>query len=183
MERLSGIQIISLCGYQGSGKSTIGKYVARVLKVPHIEASDFARKVTGVEKRSELPAATMKFTAKNPDWLGEALADEILGNNTKIIVLTGTRERNVHLYLAAQGANLRIFEMMTPPELRYERLLQLGKIKDASEFIEQELRERELGVEEVVDDAIYQIPNHEDTNPLKIARAIGEILVEDGLEV
>lgn len=174
MESLNGCRIISLVGPQGSGKSTIGQRLSSAITAPHIEASEFAKKITGTNVRSELPGATEKFTAKDPDWLGRGIELRIKELAKDLVILTGVRERNVHLYLASQGANIYIYELDAPMPLRYDRLLSLKKVSNADEFIRQELREMKLGVWDVCNDATYRIPNDDDTSTKEIARAIAK---------
>lgn len=171
-ELLNGIHIVSLVGPQGVGKTTIGLRLALLLDNIHVEASDYAKRITGTDARSELPTLTEQHTKQNPDWLGQAIEEEIIKHDKKTIVLTGVRERNVHLYLASRGGRLAIFELEAPAELRFQRLCRLGKVSNATEFIEQEIKEVKLGVYEVCKDALHRVPNATDVPAPKIARAI-----------
>lgn len=175
-EPLNGIRIVSIVGPQGTGKTTIGSRLALLLETRHIEASDYAKRITGSKQRSDLPGLTEKYTKENPDWLGQAIEEVILEQESKTIILTGVRERNVHLYLASRGARLAIYELEAPAELRFQRLLRLEKVSSATEFIEQELREIKLGVVDVCKDALHKVPNSTDEHPGKIARAIEKTL-------
>lgn len=175
MESLSGYQIISLVGYQGSGKSTVGKLLAHLLNCRHVETSAVVKKVTGVEKRENL-ASTGKQTKIDPDWLGSAVAEHVVQASKKLVVLTGVRERAVHEFLISFAKQVDIIELTSPPELRFDRVKELGKVSTAAEFIEQELKEKELGLEDVICNATYQIPTTEKTDPVDIARAIVTVL-------
>lgn len=149
-----------------------------MLNVTHLEASDYAKRATGITKRSDLPGATLKVAKKDPKWLGKAIEEGVLNRTNKhpVVVLTGTRELNVHEHLKEKGATILAFEMQASPEVRYNRLLQIKKVKNASEFLDQEIKEREIGTLEVMNAAEFRIPCTNDSNPLKIARAVRETL-------
>lgn len=172
--------LISFVGFQGSGKTTLGKILADSLSVEHFEASGIVRNTTGVTERSELPA-TGKRTKKDPTWLGKAVYTALYPD--AVTVMSGVREQEVHDYLAGRDIDVHAFEVVAPAEIRFNRLFHLNKVSSAKDFIEQELREIELGVKQVMDTAQYTIPTSPSTNPNAICRVIVKKLKERGVLV
>lgn len=172
--------LISFVGFQGSGKTTLGKILADSLNSEHFEASGIVRNTTGVTERSELPA-TGKRTKKDPTWLGKAVYTAIYPD--EVSVVSGVREQEVHDYLETQNIDIHIFEVVAPAEVRFDRLFKLQKVSSAQDFIEQELREIELGVKDVMTAAQYTIPTSPKTNPNAICRVILKKLKERGVLV
>lgn len=176
---LKGLKIVSIVGRQGSGKSTIGKYLAKSLRTIHVETSDVVRSLNKNLTRAELPS-TGKKTKKDPEWLGKAIAEQVLsGDDTA--VLTGAREHQVHKYLVKQGAVVKVIELVSDPVLRYQRLLLLGKVKNATEFLTHEIAETRLGVQDVMDRAPFRAETTEDTEPKVLAQAIKALLIKEGV--
>lgn len=172
---MKGNTLISLVGLQGSGKSTLGHKIARRIGTEKIETSDVVRSIYKNLKRSELPT-TAERTKDDPDWLGRAVFDTLEGayadSGKRAVVLTGVRELEVQKFLKKMGLNIYSFEVVCDAEIRYQRLLSLGKVIDAREFLRQELAERGLGVLDIMDAAPFTIPTSHETDPDRISKAV-----------
>lgn len=99
----------------------------------------------------------------------------------KAVVVTGTREMEVYGYLLSQDATMYSFEIVCDAPIRYERLLKLGKVKTPREFLDQELREKEMGTEELMRIAPFVVPTRPDTDPDLLADKMAEVLLERGV--
>lgn len=177
--------VLSLVGKQGAGKSTIGDRLARYLRTEHIETSDVVRDLNEGKTREELPE-TGKLTKDDPTWLGEPLYERlqpVFDSGKQTAVLTGVREVEVHEHLRKRGIKLVIVDVTSDPQLRYTRLIELGKVDNANQFLEQELREKELGVNEVIDSSKYEMTTTEGSNPDKLVRALISKIVLEGDKV
>lgn len=175
LPQLHGVNVISLVGRQGSGKSTVGSMIAKELNLSHIETSDTVKKHVNNAKRSELPK-TGRFTKDNNIWLAKPVAIELvkaLKDKAKnSIILTGVREVEVHQYLERIGANIHAIEMQAYPEVRFDRLVSGKKVSSASEFLEHEIAESALGVQKVIDGASFVARTRADKRPLSIVLGI-----------
>ena len=175
--------IISLVGKQGAGKSTIGEKLARYLDTTHIEVSKVVRELhKDIEERSAL-SDTGKKTRTEPDWLGSAVYNRLfptLRKNTPVAVITGVREIEVHKYLKKMKLSVIGVEIKADPDLRYKRLLELKKIQSPSDFLDMEVKERNLGVNEVIDSCKYEIATSDETKPDQVVRALVSKLVKEG---
>src|SRR5678809_1298323 len=122
MARMEGVwnmtplNIISLVGRQGSGKSTIGAKLADYLKTSHVEASQVVREVCGDLPRSEMPT-TNKRTESEPNWLADAIMERF-PEDKKCVVVTGVREPIVHTYFEMSQHTLLSFEVRCDAEIR-----------------------------------------------------------------
>ncbi len=175
--------VISLVGYQGSGKSTIGALVAKQLATEHIEASYVVRAIIGDIKRHEMPGITSELSGQDPYWLAEGIVEVVeevyQESDPDVAVLTGVREQLTHDYLD-ERFKLETFEVVAPAAVRYTRLKELGKVSSGKNFIEQDLREKNLGLDEVMKRAYYTIPTSEETSPKGIAKAMIQALKKQG---
>lgn len=163
MARLSGIQIISLVGLQGVGKSSIGDLL--FTKLPYssrIEVSNVVRAVHGERPRNEL-AETQKHTKHDPTWLGTAIAKRIVTEKQALCILTGVREPEVHKTLEDLGANLTVVAVESEPPIRFERVKALGKCHTFEDFYDQDHRELALGLERVIGSAQIKIESTDET--------------------
>lgn len=169
--------VISVVGYQGSGKTIIGRKLAALCHTGHIETSDIVKKSLGGKSwvRSALPQ-TGERTKTEPDWLGKLvvrdMASSIAVRNRRVAVISGIREEEVHEYLRGACRELTVIELRADAPVRYERLKSGKKVKNATEFIEQDLRERALGVEEVLKNAPVCIDTLPEFTPDETARGI-----------
>lgn len=156
MGLLSGIHILSLVGRQGAGKSSIGHGLAVQVEVPHIEASSVVRKVYGDIPRDKMPE-TNKRTATEPDWLGNAIASEILDHHdASYVIVTGAREREVHDTLLQLGASLQVIEIYADQQQRYDRHLGV-KCSNEAEFLLHEDNEASIGLDELLAKCPFQL--------------------------
>lgn len=144
-------RIVSIVGRQGAGKSTVGKYLAEIFGVVHIETSYIVRSLFKDILRREELASTGQRTEKDPNWLGRAIEEEIKDEGA--VILTGVREKEVHQYLKSQGAQVRIIVLQCPAVERYLRLRNLHKVESPKDFIEQEIREDMLGIKGTMQNA------------------------------
>lgn len=139
--------------------------------MPHIETSDVVKKVLKEEDRKKLLSSAVR-TAADPDWLGKEVYQEIISHNSRTVVLTGVREIEVHQYLRNHGCEITIFEVTAPPEIRYQRLYALNKLTNAEDFLSRELKEKQMGIEDVEQEAPYTVPTSFETDPERIAYAM-----------
>lgn len=178
--------VISLVGKQGTGKSTIGKKTAASLETSHVETSDMvAQVVTGVPRKSL--TSTRIRTQEDPDWLGRITYEWIMGMykayETRTMVLTGVREVEVHRYLQKKQLKIISVEIVSPPHIRLERLMELGTIKSTAHFLNQDLAERAMGLDEVCGQATYQIHTDNETSPGKLSKALLIKLSKEGYQI
>lgn len=173
--------VLSFVGKQGAGKSTIAKYVSELLSTGKIETSDIVKKIYHNLSRSELPS-TGKRTKTDPNWLARALErelkEEIRHQNSDIVVLSGVREIEIHKYFLSKRFTLHSFEVIAAPEVRYTRLLEMHKVRNAEEFLDQERRELTLGVAKVEEEAAFRIPTSPNTEPSELAASVVKRLRE-----
>lgn len=177
--------VLSLVGKQGSGKTTLGKKLARNLGTRHIETSDVVKSLHTDKERHELPE-TGKRTRDEPDWLAAPLYDEIypvFNEGKQTVVLTGVREVEVHSYLQRRGLYLLVIDVLTEPSVRYTRLRRLEKVKNVHEFLDQELGERALGIDEVADSARIELKTSEQSKPDAIVRKLISHITSEGTRV
>lgn len=153
-----GIQIVSIIGRQGVGKTHVGKYLAATTGARHIEASSVVKEVCGDLPRERMPA-TNRRTASEPTWLGDAIYNRIDGYTfsktiPKTIIISGIREVEVHQTLA-EKYKLRLFiiALSAPAEIRFERLKNLGKCENLDQFIRHEFNEIGIGLDKVLESA------------------------------
>lgn len=158
MGQLSGTLIFSLVGRQGAGKTSIGCKWAYDWGVPHIEASAVVRQVCGPIARGNMPDTSAR-TAREPDWLGNAISDRI-DNFSASVVLTGVREVEVHQALMKRGAELCIIHIDASQVVRWLR--HKGVKSDTfGEFLEHEQNEWRIGLGCVIDSAGLTIDTSE----------------------
>lgn len=183
---MAGLTVISLVGYQGSGKTTLGQILAKQLGIPRVETSDVVKDLSGLQDKAEL-TTTAAMTKHDPDWLGRAVYNRLLavvsGMAPNAVVLTGTREFEVHLFLAEKGVKLYTFEITSMPYWRYERLRTLSKVASAKEFIEQDLRERAMGLNETCDKAPFVIDTSPHSEPEEIVNHMISILAKNKAKI
>lgn len=187
MDPLSGFltdkEVISLVGYQGSGKSTLSKKLARAIHTDMLEVSDRVKSMYEDYAREKLPS-TSERTKQDPNWLGkdvaEGLAEIYKGQQRQVAILSGAREEQLHKYLLKRGIKLWVFEIVAPPALRFQRVYDLHKVQSASQFIEHELSEREMGLDRVCEKAPFRVITGEDTKPYLLVEAIIKRLKEKG---
>ena len=184
MALLNGIQVVSIIGRQGSGKSTVGQLVAHHRRCQWIETSEVVRSVVGPTERKDMPK-TNERTSEEPNWLGDAIAEtydesRLLLNRFRkhpttdmhSLVLTGVREVEVHEALEQQGATVYPISLHSPKFVRFERLKQVRKVGSWEEFEEQDHAEGEIGLDVLLSITHYQLRAGEFTNPAHIAKAI-----------
>lgn len=182
MEQLSGFQIVSLVGRQGSGKTTIGVKIARRLQTSAVEVSSIVRVANKELSDLEL-AKSGERTKQDPDWLGDLVNECLLEVEGDTKVLTGAREPQVHKYLASKGHKLWVVALTADPFTRYNRLVKQGRVSTATEFIEREIGEWKLGLGELMDSAPLIAPTSDTTRPQFIAEAIMEKLKGSGANI
>lgn len=174
--------VLSLVGKQGSGKSTLGKKLARYLGTQHVETSDIVKALNRGKKRDELPS-TGERTKSEPDWLAVPLYDQlfpVFNKGKQTVVLTGVREVEVHTYLKRRGLQLLVIDITADPDVRFYRLFHLEKITSAKAFIEQDLKERALGINEVIDSASVEVRTSHTSDPDKLVRALVSKITNEG---
>lgn len=185
MALLHGIQVLSLIGRQGTGKTTIGHQVSEAKGCLHIEASDVVRSIVGVStRREDLPESNQR-TKNDPTWLGDAVAEtfdescSILrrsrvrpGTDLKLLVLTGTREIEVHETLEQHGAHVFCVALDAPAFIRYERLKELRKAPSYEYFQNQDHAEGEIGLDLLLSLTQYQLKAGAFTNPDFLVKAV-----------
>lgn len=183
---LKGFTIVSLAGAQGSGKSTLGTALAKYIKTTHIETSAVVQRVLDYEVDRDSLWMTRMFTRDNPDWLAEEISKKILRwqpeVKKKTFVLSGVREAEVHKGLRRAGARLYIFEITADPQLRFDRLKDLGKVSSAEHFLNKELNERKLGLAEVIKQAKFRVETKSEVGYDKVMREIHKTLLNKGIK-
>lgn len=174
MARLSGIQIVSVVGLQGVGKSSIGDLL--FTKLPYssrIEVSNVVRAVHGERPRDEL-AETHKHTQHDPSWLGTAIAKRIKSEGQPLCILTGVREPEVHNTLLDFDADLTTVAVEAEPSVRFDRVKALGKCHTYDDFYDQDHRELSLGLDNVIGSAKIRVKSTEHTTVDGLANNIIE---------
>lgn len=177
MAKLSGIQIVSIVGLQGAGKSSIGDQLhVDIQDSSKIEISDVVRAVHGDRPRAQM-ASTHKFTLSNPAWLGEAVARKITETtDTTVVILSGVREPEVHNTLREFDCSLSVVKVLADPTLRFNRVKALGKCDTWEEFTEQEGRELSLGLNKLLLTSDFMVESTEETTIPQLAAQIIEYL-------
>lgn len=153
--------VISLVGRSRAGKSTLAKRLARYLRTAHIETSDIVKTVDDVK---DIPGEI----AKN-------IERRLEGKGRSVIILSGIREIEIVHHLK-ENYNYYGFEVRAEMPVRFERALNDLKYVSAAEFIEGEIKELDLGLQEVEDDAPYVIPTSPFTDPDRITKATVKLL-------
>lgn len=166
--------VLSLVGEQGAGKSTIGQKLARYLDTTHIEISGVVKALTNNHKadKAEL-VKTREKTAEDPTWLGEAVYERCLeayDTGKRSVVITGVREVEVYDYLKRRGVLVIGIDVVADPDIRCQRLMELGKISDEQAFIEQDIKEVRMGLHEVMGRSEFQISTSYLTDADEIVR-------------
>jgi hypothetical protein len=177
MAKLSGIQIVSIVGLQGAGKSSIGDQLHVDLEdSTKIEVSDVVRAVHGDRPRSQM-ASTREFTLADPSWLGEAVARKITDTtDTTVVILSGVREPEVHNTLREFDCALSVVKVLADPTLRFNRVKALGKCDTWEEFTEQERREMALGLNKILLTSDFMVESTEETTVPQLASQVIEYL-------
>lgn len=179
----SGIHIVSFVGYQGSGKSLLGRKLARHLCTEHIETSDIVKAEHEGLTRAEL-SSTGEKTKVDPDWLGREMMSEVervvKEQNRTVAVISGVREQEVHKYLQRQKIVVWPVEVNAEAAVRYARVIRLNKVKTTEAFLDQEFRERELGLPEVLKTCKFAISTSETTDPQELIEAVKAVLQAKG---
>lgn len=176
---------LSLVGKQGSGKSTLGSKLARNLGTERIEISDVVKELVANKKREQLAESGVR-TRKEPDWLAMPVYEKmfpVFNAGKQTVVLTGVRELAIHKYLQRKGLYVLPIDITARPMVRYLRVLELEKVLNPIEFLDQELREKRLGIDEVCDAAKYEIETSPETDPDKIVRSLISVLTKEGQSV
>lgn len=184
MAQLFGSTLVSFVGYQGSGKSLLGRKLARVLCTDHIETSDLVKATHGEGlSRSQL-SSTAVFTEEDPAWLGKEVGADMSRimdeQNRNVVVISGVREPEVHKYLQREGVGIWPIEVHADPTIRYKRLIELGKVKTTEEFLDQDIRERQLGLPKILSRCKFLAPTSDDSNPDNLVKAIKLLLESKG---
>lgn len=173
--------VISLVGYQGSGKSTLSQILAKLYGWDFLEISSVVRAVHTGLSRDELPE-TAKKTKTDPNWLSDVIYSMIVKGKSPGVVLSGVREPQIHKYLTGKGLTLHDVEVKAHPALRYDRLLELQKVSNAEQFLNHEIDELAMGLRKVMRDAKYSIWTSDETDPRRLARAVKERLAKKGVK-
>lgn len=175
--------VLSLVGKQGTGKSTLAKKIAHNLNTIYIETSDVVQEYFRNVPRKELTMSRTK-THDDPEWLGKDLYSRIFPEfkrkEVKAVVLSGVREIEVHKYLERRNVRLVVIEIISDPVIRCKRLIDLGTVNSVEHFIDQDLRERQMGLDEVSSRARFQVETSEDSSPTRLTKAIISKLVKEG---
>lgn len=175
--------VISIVGKQGTGKSTIAKRVAQNLSTQYIETSDVvAAEIDNAIPRKDMTVTRYK-TQTDPDWLGKAVYERIFPMykpRVRTVVLSGVREVEVHKYLLRRQLKIIPIEVVCDPDTRCKRLLDLGTVRSVEHFVDQDLEERKMGLDEVLDQARFTITTSDATSPSTLARGIVKKLVKEG---
>lgn len=176
------LSVVSLVGYQGAGKSSISKYLGYLYDVAGIEVSSIVRAIVEGMSRDELPQTTER-TKTDPEWLSSivhgVLKEKTIGN---VAVLTGVREPNIHTYLSAHDMDVYSVEIRCHALTRYKRVLELGKVTSARQFLNHEADEINMGIRETLHASPYCVETNEETSPKLIAAAIKERLMKEGVK-
>lgn len=176
MAKLSGIQVISLVGQQGAGKTTISNLLAEKYGAYRVEASSIVRELCGDLPRSEMPKTNVR-TAHEPTWLGDAIARKILENSdTSIVILSGVREVEVHETLRRFDSDIAVVYIQANRGIRLERQLRNRKCNDALEFDLQDAQELEIGLDKVINTAGYRVSSTPTTSPAGLVDEIAKLL-------
>lgn len=178
MASLTGTQIVSLAGYQGSGKSTIGNRLSRLLNIHHVEVSDVVKAHYKGLTREQLPD-TMKLGSR---WLTDALFEEI--QDYTHVVITGPRQKEIFRSWKRRGAEVWSFWIAAHQRDRYERLYKLGKVDSIDAFLQHELKERKMDLP-LIRQSYTSFTIHSDrkTDPDGLAFKIGTVLEQRGFKV
>lgn len=171
MGTLDHVNIVSLVGKQGAGKSTVASALASYYKCLHVEASSVVRNLYGNLTRSQMPFTNSR-TADEPTWLGDAIVDftELSLNERNltnvetiqnVLIISGVRETEVHSTLTFKhGARIIPVCLFAPAEDRFERQQRLGKLQSFSEFEAQDEAEMRIGLKNIIKFAKYHIPSN-----------------------
>lgn len=179
-------QLISLIGYQGSGKTTIGKEVSKRLNTEYIETSVVVKAANAHVPDLQL-ATTKERNLSEPNWLCKLLDNEIYDvmgiEGRKTVVLGGLREPHIYDWFQDVGYHLYSVWLYAEPFSRYNRLVKQGRVQDVAQFLDRELLERTLGITELARVTQFQAETSDVIYPEQTAEAIITFLKEKGLEI
>lgn len=178
-------QLVSIIGYQGSGKTTIGKEVAKRLKTEYVEVSAVVKAANKHVPDLEL-ASTGERTFSEPNWLAKLIDNEIEDvmsiEGRQTVIVGGSREPNLYQWYQDKGYHLYSVWLYAEPFSRYNRLIKQGRVENTTQFLNRELAERRLGLSELARVTQYQAETSDKIYPHQTAAAIVHFLKEKGLE-
>lgn len=148
VEQSSGIQVISLIGAQGTGKSTLAQRLAEHYSTQFIEASSVVRELYGDLTRDQMPETNIR-TVTEPTWLGDAIYERI---QSPLVFLAGVREVEVHDTLLDKQCTVQPIKLWAPEQERYARLKALGKCDTWLQFKEHGQNEMSIGLGDLLDE-------------------------------
>jgi len=145
--------IVLLLGPPGTGKSTIGKYVARRLGVPWISSGLLLREAA---RRDDRLARLLEAGELVPDQEVERVLFEGLAAAGGGFVLDGyprtvPQARNFLAFLDERSWSItRVYHLCLPEEVAVRRLLARGRDDDRPEVIQERLRVYQAETEAVI---------------------------------
>lgn len=161
-------QLIGISGTFASGKDTVAEFLVSDFGFTHVSTGDIVRKVAmekygSIERPVLAKAATeLRYAQGAGALVAEALKE------TRPLVITGIRSLGEAKTVKAAGGVLLFVD--APVELRYERIKQRSRDKEAELSLE-EFRANEAK-------ELYAGPNDEDFNIRGIGK-IADIVVEN----
>ncbi len=182
--------LICVTGYPGSGKSVFAS-VGKEFNLKTFTMGDIVREETlkkyGVINRETLGKMAEELRNKfGEDAVAHLLAKKLVGEKDNVLIVDGVRSMREVDILKKIGSVILI-AIIAKRMTRYQRLLKRKRhddIMNFSDFIRRELREKNFGLDEVIDRSDYYIFNEDiSLNEFKeLSRKIYRIILEDVYE-
>lgn len=172
---------LALCttGLPGSGKGVF-KEGAERLGIPTYVMGDYVRREA--EKKygkvdSMTTGDTMIYLREKfgRDIIAKLVADDIENDGHNIFLIDGIRNMEELEHFKGRGWEVILISVLASRETRYKRLVNRGRvddIKDISEFMMREDREKSIGLNRIIDIADYYFYNEDMDQAEAIEKAV-----------
>ncbi|NIN53100.1 MAG: AAA family ATPase [Nitrososphaeria archaeon] len=176
MPRMSKLLICS-SGLPGSGKSVILE-AAKKMGIPTVVMGDVVRTETRKHSLPSNAAHTAKIMLEYREKYGKEVFARLVSKEIEVIegdvvLVDGVRNPEELEYFQSKEWRVATVAILSPPELRFERLRKRGRIDevaDRKEFLERDQREISVGMDRVILHADYYLVNQY----LDMERAVAE---------
>lgn len=141
--------IIVLVGFMGSGKSTVGKHLAKDLNFNFLEISDVVKSILTKGSRSQMVGESLEKKQEDPMWLANPIRDKIL--KKKNWVISGVREIVLIDMLRDLGQPVYVVHLTCNDKIRLKRCKDKHKTLEA--LYQADEVDNNLGLNEVLNNA------------------------------
>ena len=133
MKNLREYKKFLIVGYSGRGKTTMAKFLAEKLKIPHTELDDFywIRKFSIKREKEERLKMVIKFLEKHKEWIIEGTSRDMVSlcmNDAEIIVYMSFPNLFTQLFYITKRAIQKKEKFLPYLDLCYTTVLKKYKI-------------------------------------------------------